>query len=308
MGLFKKKPAAEPALPDEALPFFARDQADRFRRTLAAAFAEHGLEVEVRLDHLVDSQGREFGLHTLATACFNDERGERAWSELTRDHARRILAAINSPATEELGSTEAVLAHVFPRLVDTLSIGQLPLGYSTEFSDGVVEVLNLDLPDSVLTLNDDHVAQHGGRSQLRAAGIRNLLGVLAGLEVESLSGGEASLLVMTNDSMFTASTVLVMPELLARIGVTRSERGVLVCLPFRHQVAVHEIRDASVVPSLNAMVNFALTGYKEGAGPVTPHVFWWRSGTFEQLTRSENGRLSIYVDAELQTVLDDVCN
>ena len=307
MALFRKKPAAEPALPDEALPFFTHDQANRFRGVLAAGFAEQGLEVEIRLDHLVDSRGRRFGLYNPATACFNDERGEQAWGELTRDHVRRILAAMDRPGEVELQSSEAVRAHVFPRLVDVLSLAPLSVGYSVEFCDGVVEVLNLDLPDSVLTLNDDHVAQHGGRPGLRAAGIRNLLGVLPGLEVELMSGGEASQLVVVSDSMFTASTVLVMPELLARIGVGSSEHGVLVCMPFRHQVGVHEIRDASVVPSLDAMVRFARSGYEEGAGPVTPHIFWWRAGSFEQLTHSQNGGIAVHVGPDLHAVLEQVC-
>lgn len=307
MALFKKKSSAETAVPDEALPFFTRAQADRFRRIQAAAFAEQGVKVQVRLDHLVDSSGREFGLHNSATACFNDERGEHAWGELARDHASRVLAAMDRPSELELQSTEAIRAHVFPRLVEVASLGALPVGYSVEFCDGVVEVLNLDLPDSVLVLNDEHVARHGGRAGLRAAGIRNLLSVLPGLEIELLSGGEATQLVVTSDSLFTASTVLVMPELLSHIGVGDCEHGVLVCMPFRHQVAVHEIRDASVVPSLNAMIGFARSGFEEGAAPLTPHVFWWRAGSFEQLTQHHDGGTAVNVGSDFQSVLEHVC-
>lgn len=308
MALFRKKPHPDSSPPDEVLPFFTRDQADRFRRTLAAAFAETGLEMQVFADHLVDERGRQFGVYNVAAVCFNDGRGERAWAELTAQHVRRLLVGMDGPNELETMPTEQVQRQVFPRLSEKQLLPGLHLAYAVEFAEGVDELLNLDLPESVVILTDEHVALHGGRAALRAAGIRNLLGVLPDLEVDELRGGDAHQLVVSGDSMFTATTVLVMPELLTRIGAGAAPHGVLVCMPFRHQVALHVIRDASVVPSLNAMVGFARTGFDEGVGPLTPHVFWWHQGSCEQLTRvGDEGEVIVQVGQELQAVLEAVC-
>lgn len=171
----------------------------------------------------------------------------------------------------------------------------------------MIEVLNIDLPDTVIVLDDVALERIGGRSAVRAGAMRNLLGVIQGIEVETLSSGEASIEVMGSDSMFTASTVLAMPELLARVGVTDAPLGVLVAMPFRFQVALHVIRDAAVVPSLNALVGFAAAGFNEGVGPLTPNVFWWHQGTFERLTsHSADGQVSVQVSPEFQAVLESV--
>ena len=197
---------------------------------------------------------------------------------------------------------------MFPRLFDRAGLppGRVPR-YAREFSDDVVEIYNLDLPETVHVLDDEGLEQLGGRSVIEPIARRNLLGVLDGIQVESLSSGEVNFDVVLSESMFTASIVLEMAALKQRLGIEDAPHGILIAVPYRFQVALHVIRDATVVPSLNAMVGFAINGFVEGAGPLSPHVFWWHGGSFDQLTRTDDdGRLSVAVSTEFQDVLESV--
>jgi hypothetical protein len=294
--------------PDTVLPFLTRAAADRLRREFAAAFAEQGLEVTVYPDRVVDGAERSFGLYNLAAACGQDERGEKAWPRLVREHVSAILAGVDGPDELEQLSTEQVRKQVYPRLYDRAGMppGMRP-GYAVDFTDGIVEVLNLDLPETVALLTDRHVDLHGGRAALRTAGLRNLLTVLPELQVQELEAIGGHFTLASGSSVFTATTALVMPELLARLGIAEVPHGVLVCMPHRAQIAVHPLVDATAIPSLKAMIGFALGGFNEGAGPLSPHVYWWHLGSFEQVTSPDTeGAVSARISPGFQAALEAV--
>lgn len=262
--------------------------------------------MQVFNDHLVDAQGREFGIHNVAAACHNDERGEKAWPEIIRDHVRRILAGMDAPSPmETLGADEA-RALVFPRLLERASLPPaVRPAYVRDFSEDIVEVFNLDQPDTVHLVRDEDLERLGGRSAVTPVATANLVGVLQDIEVESLEVEEVNFTVVLGDSLFTASLVLAMPELLRRLDVEEAPLGVLVAMPFRNQVALHVVRDTTVVHSLNAMVGFAINGFSDGAGPLSPHLFWWHDGVFDQLTRADDaGQVSVQVSQEFQAALE----
>jgi hypothetical protein len=75
---------------DGTFAFFDVEQGVRFRARVREAFAEVGREVEVYADVVVDDRGSPFGLHNVAAACYNDDRGERAWAEVIRKHVTVI--------------------------------------------------------------------------------------------------------------------------------------------------------------------------------------------------------------------------
>lgn len=110
MALFKKKAAADDGSLDETLTFLSAAAAGRLRAELAAAFAEQGLEMQVFSDRLVDAEGRVFGVHNVAATCFNDDRGEKAWPEIIRDHVRRIVAGMDAPPVLEAMTPDEIRA------------------------------------------------------------------------------------------------------------------------------------------------------------------------------------------------------
>jgi hypothetical protein len=61
-----------------------------------------------------------------------------------------------------------------------------------------------------------------------------------------------------------------------------------------------------VVQALKGLPHFARIGHRDGPGPVSPHVYWWRTGELRQLTREGPDGTSVHVDPDLTEVLNRV--
>jgi hypothetical protein len=300
----RQQPSGEPR--DETFAFFTAAQAALFRDLVRQGFAQAGLEVTAYADHVVDSSGRVFGLGNVAAECHNDERGESAWREITTRHTDRIVRATDAPSPFETMSQPELYAATYVRLVSTRDLRQVRVAYAREVTDDIREVLNVDLPESVATFLDEHVERFGPLADLRRAGLANLRTVTFDQhEVLEHQGGRVDILL--GDSMFVASTLVVLADVLAGLGIPApGPRGVFVAAPFRHQLAFHVVRDATAIPSLNVMAAFARAGFDDAPGPVSPDVFWWRDGTLEQLTVNDADGIRIEVVPELTEVLDEL--
>jgi hypothetical protein len=302
MALFRRPPQVPDTVPDEAFPFWSGAQADEFRVLVRESFTRHGSEVVMHADHAVDGGGRQFGFGNLAGACHNDDRGRRAWPEIIDGHISSLLDTMDGPSPWETWSSAEVLSATFQRVVPTEDL--LPwMSYAREIAPGLAQVFNLDLPTSVTYLTDEHVERFGAQ-ELRAAGLANLRRVQAD-ERHSLDHGGGHVDVLLGDSMFTASLLLVLDEVVARYGYRIDpELGVFVAVPFRHQLNFHVLADATVIPSLNTMTGFAAAGFRDSAGPVSPNVYWWRAGQLEQVSRSTPDGPVVEVGSELAAVLE----
>lgn len=290
VGLFKRNPKPEePA--DETLPELSISGAQRLRDLVRGSMAVAGYEVTVYAGHVEDADGRQFGLGSLARRLADPRVPARKWPEVVEDHIRRLLASVDGPDEFDV-PTEDILERTYLRLYEA---GSLPDGdwwsYGREALPGVLELLALDLPDSVATFNDEQVAKHG-LDRLRTAGFANLRREEAD-ERATFDGVE--ILV---GSMFMASTALVLRDVVLRTtGEARLPNGVLVAMPFRHQLLYHVPRDTGVVDALNAMAGNAAAGYDSEVGPISPHVYWWDDGEFQQIThRDDDGRIEVRVE------------
>jgi hypothetical protein len=291
---------------DEAFPYFTSRQAARFREVARQGFAEAGLEVTMYADHVIDSSGRVFGLANVAAICRQAEHGEPDWREITSDHARRTVRSMDEPSPFETMSHEQLLAATYLRILATADLGQVDASYARPVTDGISEVLNLDLPETVATFLDVHVESLGPLEDLRRAGLANLRRVrVDGHQLFEHQGGRIEILL--GESMFTASTLLILDDVLARQGITDGGvNGVLVAAPYRHQLAFHVIRDLSALPSLGLLASFAHTGFSQAPGPVSPHVYWWRHGSLRRLTEHGPQGIGIRVDEELAEVMESL--
>jgi hypothetical protein len=310
MPLFGRRKAGAPSgPPDETFPFFSVDQAARFRDLARQGFAEAGLEVTVYADHVVDDAGRQFGLANLAAVCHNADKGEREWRGLTAHHAATIVRGTDEPSPFDTMARAELLAATYPRLVPAVDIAQLPMRYAREVVDGVSEALFVDLPETVVAFNDDQVERWGPLEDLRRAAFANLREVRFD-ERQTLAAAPegGSFEVFLGESMFTASKLLVLDEVLDQVGVeVDPANGVLVAAPYRHQLALHPIRDVSVLMALKGLPLFARLGFQDGPGPVSPHVYWWRGGELRQVTRDDPDGAAVHVDEDLTEVLNRVC-
>lgn len=302
----------EDALPDPEFPFLRAGEARRFRAAVRAAFAEQGLETTVHADHLVSATGIRFGLHNLAAACRAAPGGERDWPRTVAAHVAIVVRSTREPDALERGDRDAVLRSVVLRVMGEATLPDLEgLTYARRLGGDLVEVLALDTPDTVHLLADDHVRRFG-EADLRAAGLANLLAQPYDAHEHLGLDGGGDLHVVTGQSVYVASRLLVLPDLLRRtVGAGEhvpTPHGLLVSAATRHQLAFHVIRDRGVIPALQALVPTTAQEYAEGVGAVSPWVFWWHDGRFTQLSASggETDGLRIEVSAEFREVLQAV--
>ncbi|MCX4514909.1 MULTISPECIES: hypothetical protein [Streptomyces] len=309
MGLFRRGPKrdGDDAPRDAEFAFFSVDEGARFRGQVREAFAEQGLEVTVYADVVADSSGRQFGLGNLAAVCHNDQRGPRVWPDVIRGHVGLVLRTMDAPSALDTLPADQIRAQLYPRVIGTDGLDRDTFRYARALAPGLSEVLALDLPESVMMLTDDALEPLGDVPGLRDRAMANLRGLpVEGHETIEDAGG-MSFDVVVGDSFYTASRVLVLDALVRQVtGQHITADGALVALPFRHQLAFHVIRDAGVIPSLNAMAAFAASGYADTPGAITPYVYWWRAGTLTQLSDRdvEGDGLRIVVGEDFRDLLE----
>lgn len=299
--------AAEPR--DASFTFFTVSQAQRFRALAQRTFAEAGAEVVLDGDDLVASDGRRFGLWNLAALCNGAAKGERGWAGLVQQHADTVLRATGMTTPAELSDDE-VLARTYLRLMSTSNFTdeqRAGFTYARDLAGDLIEVLALDSPETVTMLRDEDVERVGAEA-LHAAGLERLVREpYDSYELARGDGGER-LHVVTGESVYVASKLLVLPDLLRRTtGDGEPPHGVLVAVPSRHQLAFHPVEDLAVVPSLQALVLGAAQGYAEDVGALSPYVFWWRGGTLTQLSYlEEDGTWGVDATGDFGDVLREL--
>lgn len=266
-----------------------------------------GVEVVPHAGHLEAADGQHFGLWNLAATCRQAPGGESDWPEIVQSHVARMVRAVSAPALDALPA-EQVLAAVYPRVVGTHS---LPpewkdwYSYARPLAHDLVELLALDLPDSVTVLRDEDVARIG-RHELDARARQNLLALPLD-ECERFGDpGAGAVHVVEGESFFTASRILAFPELLeAALGSGEAPYGVMVALPTRHMLAFHVIHGPDLVPAVNRLTGFAAKVFGEAPGGVSPFVYWWRAGELTQVTGfDDDGALQVHVDGDLAELLN----
>ncbi|AXG80975.1 hypothetical protein [Streptomyces paludis] len=307
MGLFRRGPKRDSrdTPRDPAFSFFSVDEAALFRGQVREAFAEQGLEVTLYADMVTDSAGRQFGLGNLAAVCHNDDRGPRVWGDLARRHAGMVLRTMDGPSALETLPPERIRAQLYPRVISEDSLDPQAFGYARSVAPGLYEVLALDLPESVMMLTDEALEPLGEIRQLRDRALNNLRGLpVEGRETVKEAGG-TRFEVIVGDSFYTASRVLALESVVRHVtGEWIPPDGALVAMPFRHQLAFHVIRDATVIPSLGSMAAFAASGFEDTPGAISPYVYWWRGGTLTQLSAKDGDELRITVGEDFHELLE----
>ena len=318
MGIFRRRdvPPERPQDPspsedvpqDPEFTFFTRTQAATFRRLVRAAFADLGLEVTVHADHVVDADGTGYGLGNLAASCHNAESGEAGWPEVIARHVRSITSAMRDASPFDTMTTPQLHALTYSRVIaeDALLSGMET--FARPVAPGLVEVLNLDLPTTVMFYTADHVTAHGPAEDLFRIGRVNLRDVEPD-ESHPLrhEGGTATALL--GDSMFIASTLVNLPEVVEREtgSAPDPDSGVLVVVPNRHQLAFHLPHDETVIASVNLLIGFADAGFEDGVGPVSPDLYWWHHGRLERVSHHDPEKgIVVDVSADLQSLLEEL--
>lgn len=293
--------------PDPTFGFLTVGEAARLRALTREAFARHGFEVDIHADHLRSDDGAGYGLHNLFALCHNARRGEREWPTIVGDHVARMLRARQGPDLADL-SRDEILEHAFIRVVSAPSLPDVEaFGYRREVVGDLVELLAFDTPDAVILMPDEVVTRVGA-DDLRAAGVHNLLTEPFG-SVEWLEAGDVRFGVVAGESVHTASRILTVDDVLRRVsGEADAPYGTLLAVPYRHQLAFHVVRDARVLPTVEAMVRFAVAGFDDGVGSISPHLYYRSAaGELQQLTSLGNdGDVAVLVEGPFAQALEQV--
>lgn len=146
----------------------------------------------------------------------------------------------------------------------------------------------------------------GGPQALRKAGLANLTAVPIERTERVATEDGATFDLVTGQSAYTASLALLLPDVLSRLSdAVPGPHGVLACVPACRHLAVHVIRDKSVLASLHLMTRFAINLYDSAAGPLSPSVYWWHDGTWHAVSHpGPDGEVNISLAHELRRLLD----
>lgn len=276
MGMFRRR---TPSTPEPALPLSAF-QARRLHQLVSEAFDEQGVAVHSIGDHVVDERGRGLHLRDLASECAAEP--VTRWPELVRRHVG--VAVTPGPTLEQL--TEHTLHEsCVLRLVPT---GSLPPGWdprAPRITDELTSVVAVDLGSEALTASADALHERAPHLPWRERALANLRLRAADLPVHHEEGPDFDVLV--GESGLTASLALVLDEVLARIGRTDRGRGVLVGVPYRHQLVLRVVDGPVGVETVTRIGDFVRSTHSVAPGPVSPLVHWVREGTWYPVTRAD---------------------
>ncbi|WP_312182448.1 hypothetical protein [Arthrobacter sp.] len=284
---------------------FSASEANDFRALTREVFAEMGFEVEMHPDHAVDSEGRKFGFWNISAICSGLPRTE--WRTAIGEHLKNVLAGFTQDPFSALTLEEAA-KQTYSRLYEESALPSLEGYPHREFAPGIVEMLALDLPESVAMFDHQNAQRFGGSEALRNQGIANLQS-LDVERLETIPASGATFSCLSGNSFYTGSRAVLLPGLATQVTGKRvhEELGWLLCVPNRHQVAWHIIEDASIVGAVQGMAGFGVEAFSSVPGPVSPHVYWWNGSGYEQLThRKDDGTLVVRVSPNFQRVIEAV--
>jgi hypothetical protein len=198
-----------------------------------------------------------------------------------------------------------VRSRIYARLVAAESLREPRPSHARQVAPGLSRVLAFDMPDSVRNLADHEVERFGGAAALWEAGLDNLRRLPAETLREVALPDGSRFVGLYGDSVYTASRVLVMEHLLAQAGQRVDPRyGVVVAVPHWNAVAAHAIADESALLSIGHVARFAKMSFDDSGGRISPYAYWWRNGSWAQLSQaSPDGKTTVVVPGELGQLL-----
>jgi hypothetical protein len=282
--------------------FRPHDQFADLERIAAKAFARAGRRGELVHDpddplntQLVTEEGT-FGFANLYIALRNAPPRDR--TRLARAHVASVVAAaaLEVPNLDD----EDVLAGLRSRLLSSDVLGLMPLEYARPFAPGIVEVLCVDLPQTVQLLGDPAVAERDldslysrGRSNLR-------------FERFERTHMDPSLTFLEGPSLFVASQ-LVRPGFAAEV-IGQAPSGWVFAIPDRHTLAFHVMNGPESVGPISRLAEImgSIDRDNRPGGLVSASVFYTDGRIVQQISRMDaDGAWGIHADGAFLDALNE---
>jgi hypothetical protein len=212
-----------------------------------------------------------YGLTNIAQLCAAIDRA--AWPTAIAEHFDH-LASLHVPGTD------ADDAMAWVRVRGLLKLRLFPAEAATQhemvtypLAPSIVASLAVDFPTTVATPGRDGIADWPPVDELYEIAIANLRAEPPP-QVDVVGDPLAPIQVVLDDSFFTASRLLLLPEGVDMGGAPDA----IVAIPNRHTLLVHPLRDANAVLAVNTMTQLAARMCAAGPGSIVPDVFWWHTG------------------------------
>ena len=308
--------------PSSRVPTWARMLGDSgfktFLNLIEHYFALRNITIKVDTDDgvirpilAVSAQSSVFGLQNIAQVCHQAE--EKEWETLITAHFDSIFAVKDENSALHVDMTD--FKKVQPRLRARLYPEEIASHTNEIVSQdslaGALEVLVLDLPTTVRTVSKQEAAQWGfTEEELLLIGRRNLRagGLLKGNSVALEQG--TSLILYSGDNFYAASHTLIFEDYMAQQiekGAALRDYGALVGIPKRDVMLAHFIRNVGAVEAVGAMLQALVGMHRDGPGSITPNLFWYHDGAFEQLPYELDGnQLSFAPSDDFVELLDQL--
>lgn len=295
MALFSRKSKEM----DATFPQLTLQQGVKMRQVCAEVLTGMGYGVEVADDHVVTSDGRVYGLETVARTLPNAP--EREWKPMLEDYFARMTAKAVGSILDVMDAEE-LLARTRAKIIDPAMItqeqAQLHYNY-TQWVGGLPLLMAYDGDATVNYLRDDHV-QRVGEDRAWEAAQRNLLAEGTGKPQPATDGEGGSFLGIMSESEFQATWLAFPAELLEKLELTAGPLGVFMTVPSATALNLHIINDDTGIADLLFMTKVTGAQHDGMPHPLSPHVYWWNGGQIQPITGIVDGDLAMMFPDELE--------
>ncbi|MFT4088180.1 MAG: hypothetical protein QM658_13725 [Gordonia sp. (in: high G+C Gram-positive bacteria)] len=169
-------------------------------------------------------------------------------------------------------------------------------------------MLCVDFPETVSYLSDDHAARQPDLDELFRIGQSHT----DAEPIDDVQRVDDGVTAVIGDSVFTASKILDMPSLLAKLEVDDAPHGVVFGVPERSVILVHMVRDISSLTAIGQLAGIAAHLYGQAAYSVSPNIYHWHTSETAGTTvtgigglDAAEGSINIRPTPELLEVLND---
>jgi len=298
MALFRRKPKD----PDATFPQLTRQQGETMRRLCVEALTGMGHAVELAEDHVALSDGRMFGLETIARTL--PKAPEREWKDMIEDYFARMTAKTGLSILDQMPAEE-LLAKTTAKIIDPTLIteedGERHYKY-TQWVGLLPLVMAYDGEETVNYLRDDHVERVGEDLAWRTA-YANLLAEGTGTPQQATGDDGATFLGIMGESLFQSTWLAYPADLLRALELTAGPKGILMSVPAATALNLHVINDDTSVKDLFFMTQVTRAQYEDMPHSLSPHLYWWNGGPVQPITEVFEGDLAMTLPADLEYLL-----
>ncbi|MET4004643.1 hypothetical protein ABIB48_003382 [Arthrobacter sp. UYCu511] len=295
MALFSRKPKEL----DATFPQLTLQQGVKMRQVCADVLTSMGYGVEIAADHVLLSDGRIYGLETVARTL--PDAPEREWKPMLEDYFARMTA---KPAGSIIDAMpiEALLAGTRAKIIDPgmISQEQAELHYNyAQWVGGLPLLMAYDGDETVNYLRDEHV-QRAGEDRAWDGARANLLAEGTSTPQQATDGDGGSFLGIMSESEFQATWLAFPAELLEKLELTAGPLGVCITVPAATALNLHIINDDTGIADLLFMAKVTGAQHDGMPHPLSPHVYWWNGGQIQPITGIVDGELAMMLPDELE--------